>query len=120
MKIQKLHFSKKNCLAEFHNWILENNKRALLFIQSSYNLKRINKMLNVHPVNSSGFREEDFLTFISNDLKVRISYKQIELTDGSTWFCLTSYHNINNNSIYLVPDLRDIEIAYTVEINNFF
>lgn len=120
MNIQKLHFSKQNCLTEFHNWILANNKRALLFIESVYTLDRINEMLNVHKVNYSEFRKPDSITYISNDLKIRIYYEKITLPDGSVWYCLTGYHNRNNNAIYLVPSLSEIEIAYNVEVNNFF
>ncbi len=110
MLIKELQFSKKKFLLEFHDWITKNNKKAILYIESIDTLNQINDLLNVKQVNK--VHTLDLIDCESENLKIRISYTSVRKPNGSTSYYLTSYHNVTENLVYLLPNTQHISELY--------
>ena len=115
MVIKKLFFSRNNLIEDFQNWVRENNKKSLLYIQSFYTVGKINDLLRAHRKVTSA--KPDCMCFVSDDAKVRITYEMVRKPNfNSPSYVLISYHNARTNTTYLLPEIAEINAIYWLQI----
>ena len=116
MVIKKLFFSKDHLLENFQNWVRENNKKSLLYIQSVYTVGKINDLLKTHKQVLSA--KPDMISFVSDDAKVRITYEIVRKPNfTSPSYVLISYQNARTNTVYLLPEIAEINAIYWLQMH---
>ena len=115
MVIKKLFFSKNNLFEDFQNWTRENNKKSLLYVQSIYTIGKINDMLRTHRQVPSA--KNDMMSFVSDDSKIRVTYEKIRKPGYDSYsYVLVSYHNARTNTVYLLPEITEINAIYWLQL----